>query len=200
MFVKASADDNAAIEIFSGSINNGEFYLMGYWSTPPGTYTELNETLGSPSADQTWEDKDLSGLGVPAEAVTQIAMTNTFNSAENHMGLRQTGSLLQRDINLQEAEGVGVSNRSDIATMHVNADENATIQWYHEDVSESHEYRLLGYWECMDTVGLDLVGHWKLDEDSGTTASDTSINGNEGTLTNMDPATDWVPGKIEGAP
>ena len=111
------------------------------------------------------------------------------------MGLREKESSLQRTIELQEAEEGGY----DIATIHVNADENSTIEWYHEDVSDNHEYRLLGYWECTDTAGKDLVGHWKLDEDSGTTASDSSSHGNDGTLTNMDPATDWVPGQIDGA-
>ena len=45
-----------------------------------------------------------------------------------------------------------------------------------------------------------LVGCWKLDETSGTTtAADSSGNGNNGTLVNMDPATDWVAGQIGGA-
>ena len=42
------------------------------------------------------------------------------------------------------------------------------------------------------------VAFWKLDEVAGTTAADSSPNGNHGTLVNMDPATDWVPGKIGG--
>lgn len=44
-----------------------------------------------------------------------------------------------------------------------------------------------------------LVGWWKLDETGGTTAADSSGNGNNGTLVNMDPATDWVGGRIGGA-
>jgi hypothetical protein len=43
----------------------------------------------------------------------------------------------------------------------------------------------------------NLVGWWRLDETSGTTASDSSGNGNNGTLMNMsDPC--WVAGKING--
>ncbi len=42
----------------------------------------------------------------------------------------------------------------------------------------------------------DLAGWWKLDEGSGTTASDASGNGNNGTL-NGDPQ--WVAGKLGGA-
>ena len=195
MLVEASGDDNARIQAYSESDWDINFYLVGYWSTPPGTYTELTDTLGSPMVDQTWEDADLSGFGVPGDAVAQIAVANGWDWEENDMGLREKESSLQRTIELQEAEEGGY----DIATIHVNADENSTIEWYHEDVSDNHEYRLLGYWECTDTAGKDLVGHWKLDEDSGTTASDSSSHGNDGTLTNMDPATDWVPGQIDGA-
>jgi hypothetical protein len=43
-----------------------------------------------------------------------------------------------------------------------------------------------------------LVGHWKLDESSGSTAHDSSPIGNDGALTNMSPGSDWVTGKIDG--
>lgn len=44
-----------------------------------------------------------------------------------------------------------------------------------------------------------LVGYWELDETTGSTvASDSSGNGNNGSLHDMDPANDWVPGQIEG--
>ena len=43
------------------------------------------------------------------------------------------------------------------------------------------------------------VGWWRMDEGQGITAKDYSGNGNNGTLTNMDPATDWVAGKNNGA-
>jgi len=41
-----------------------------------------------------------------------------------------------------------------------------------------------------------VVGSWHFDEGSGTTAYDTSGNDNDGSLTNMDPDTDWVDGKF----
>ena len=43
------------------------------------------------------------------------------------------------------------------------------------------------------------IAYWPLDETSGTTAHDATGNGYDGTLVNMDPATDWVTGKIDGA-
>jgi hypothetical protein len=40
------------------------------------------------------------------------------------------------------------------------------------------------------------VGWWKMDEGEGDKAYDSSGNGNVGTLTTMDPPTDWVDGKF----
>ena len=51
----------------------------------------------------------------------------------------------------------------------------------------------------MAGVGMahaDLIGHWRLDETSGTVAADDSGNGNDGTL-NGDPQ--WVAGMVGGA-
>jgi len=45
-------------------------------------------------------------------------------------------------------------------------------------------------------VSADLVGYWKFDEGSGTTAYDSSGNGLDGTL-NGDPQ--WVEGQLGGA-
>lgn len=52
---------------------------------------------------------------------------------------------------------------------------------------------------CPDESDWELKGYWKLDDGSGSTAIDSSGYGNNGTLTNMDPETDWVTGKINGA-
>ncbi len=49
----------------------------------------------------------------------------------------------------------------------------------------------------MRTNGL--VGHWPLDETSGTVANDLSGNGNTGTFENLDPATGTAHGAIDSA-
>lgn len=64
-----------------------------------------------------------------------------------------------------------------------------------------------GYWyfhsqaSTLNAPGGDpftkgLVGYWKLDDGSGTTATDSSTNGNNGTLTN---GPTWTTGQIGGA-
>ena len=50
------------------------------------------------------------------------------------------------------------------------------------------------------SVYADLVGHWMLDDGSGTTASDSSGNGNDGTITNNPDFDDptWIAGPNGG--
>ncbi len=47
-----------------------------------------------------------------------------------------------------------------------------------------------------DSLGEGLAGYWKLDDGSGTSATDSSTNGNTGTLTN---GPTWTTGQIGGA-
>ena len=47
-------------------------------------------------------------------------------------------------------------------------------------------------------VHAELIAHYKFDETSGTTAADSSGNGNIGALTNM-AGTEWTTGKVGGA-
>lgn len=44
-----------------------------------------------------------------------------------------------------------------------------------------------------------LVGYWKFDETSGTTANDSSGNGNNGRLTSISRSATWTTGKVGGA-
>jgi hypothetical protein len=45
-------------------------------------------------------------------------------------------------------------------------------------------------------LNTGLVGYWAMDEGVGMVVNDQSGNRNTGTLTQMDPATDWVDGKL----
>ena len=54
----------------------------------------------------------------------------------------------------------------------------------------------MGLTSVAQAADPDLVGHWTFDEGSGTTAFDSSGNGNDG-IFNGDPQ--WVPGKLGGA-
>ena len=56
-----------------------------------------------------------------------------------------------------------------------------------------------GFFFQFHTASADittgLVGYWTFDEGSGTTAVDSSGNGNTGTLNGSMTGNDWVPGK-----
>jgi hypothetical protein len=51
---------------------------------------------------------------------------------------------------------------------------------------------------CTPKPSTALVGHWRLDETSGTTARDATCNGNTGTLREYG-TPGWTPGKTGGA-
>jgi len=54
--------------------------------------------------------------------------------------------------------------------------------------------------KATDPATGNLVGWWKMDDGTGaSTAQDSSIYGNHGTLIAMNPASDWVTGRIGGA-
>ena len=53
--------------------------------------------------------------------------------------------------------------------------------------------------EPEEPAPLNLIGHWKLDETSGTTAYDSSSSGKNGTLYNISVPSAWVSGHRGGA-
>ena len=52
------------------------------------------------------------------------------------------------------------------------------------------------YPAALTGIGSGLVGYWKFDEGSGTTAADLSGSGNNGTLVN---GPSWTQGQVNGA-
>ena len=47
LLVKADATANATIEVYAEVDADVDFYLVGYWTTPPADYTELFADIGS---------------------------------------------------------------------------------------------------------------------------------------------------------
>jgi len=137
-----NTDTSTIAEVFATSAADIDFYVLGYWSTPPGTYTENGGLYGQVSTLLTWETNDLSSFGVPADSVAQFVMTNESTGAEVHIGVRESGSTLQRVLDIQEAEGGG----SDAASMHVNVDGSSQVQWYSEYGSGTRNFYPVGWW------------------------------------------------------
>jgi hypothetical protein len=63
-------------------------------------------------------------------------------------------------------------------------------------VEYSSGYCCSDVWQSTPCPSPNPIAYWKFDEGSDLTAQDSSGNGYHGTLTNMDPATDWVSGKV----
>ena len=70
------------------------------------------------------------------------------------------------------------------------------IRIYNRTLSHAE---VMAVYELGNDNGSSLVGHWKLDELSGTTASDSSGNGNNGTLNNFAAPPPWSSsGQVNG--
>ncbi len=123
-----------------------------------------------------------------------------------HVALTYNGSEM-----VMYKNGVAMADRRERGTLEL-ADSSSDELFYIGKNTEWGEYfygkiddvRIYGRALSADEVAAlcweqPLVAHWKLDETSGTTASDSSDNGNHGTLVNMNPANDWVEGRVGGA-
>ncbi|MGB0716796.1 MAG: hypothetical protein ACPGXK_13015, partial [Phycisphaerae bacterium] len=141
-FVQADDSANATIEVYAENTSDVDFYHVGRWSTRPGAYIEIFQDAGSPSSDASWQDLDLSSLGVAAYDVVEFVLANEITWSENNMGVRSNGSSRTRVFDLQEAEDGGDS----LGRMHVVADGSATIEYYQEDISDSHTFNVVGSW------------------------------------------------------
>jgi probable HAF family extracellular repeat protein len=154
MLVKADSSASATIETYAGSTTQIEFYLVGYWSTAPGSYTELFADIGNPTLDATWQDVDLTAYGVSNSAVAEILLANEDTDEENEMGVRANGSSLARLFDLRDDEP-DEGGDGDLGRMHVLSDSSAVIEFRMEDVSDAHYFYVMGYWD----VGVILSNH-----------------------------------------
>ena len=148
---------------------NGE--TATYWASV------LSTTLGEPSAtgiiSGTVTDKD-TGLGIEGATVT----ANGYSDPD------------------------GTDDNGDYIILNVPGGTSYTVTasktGYYNQIQENVEV-LDGQTTTINfqlTKKPSLVAEWHFDEGSGIIAEDTSGNNNDGTLTNMDPATDWVDGKL----
>ncbi|MDH3588289.1 MAG: DNRLRE domain-containing protein [Gammaproteobacteria bacterium] len=147
LFSVAGSDAAATVELYAADDASIDFYLLGHWSTPPGTYSEAFEDLGTPTANEVWENTDLSPHGVPAHAIARIALTNKQIDKEVFLGVRSVGSGMMRLLELHQSQSL--SGGEDLATMQVRADAGGQIQWYEKDILLNHEFYLLGWWELL---------------------------------------------------
>ena len=137
-----NTDASSIAEVFATNATDVDFYVVGYWSTPPGTYTETGGVHGQASAASTWEQANLATFGVPADSVAQFVVSTEVPNFARRLGVRELGSTNNRTIELQEAEEGG----SDNASMHVNVDASARIEWYSASGTSDRYFYPVGWW------------------------------------------------------
>ena len=136
-------DSNAEAEVFAEDKSDIDFHVVGYWSTPPGTYTEHGGAHGQVSTLMNWETVDLTSFGVPADSVAQFVLANENAGTENAMLVRAVGSTINnRGLDLHEAESGG----SDLGTIHANVDTSSRVQWAAEQGATGGRFYPVGWW------------------------------------------------------
>ncbi len=151
MVVQADATANATIEAYAGHNLRIDFYVMGYWTSAPGPYVEKFSDVGSPGSNATWTDLNLSGYGVGGGDVAEFLFSNHVTTEENEMGVRTNGSSISRLLNLRQEDNTD----GDFGRMHVAADNSSIVEFYHQRITDTHKFYLLGYWD----VGVQLEDH-----------------------------------------
>jgi hypothetical protein len=67
---------------------------------------------------------------------------NEHDSTEINLGVRATGSVQDRFINLHEAEAGG----ADLITMHANVDASSQVEWYSSSGASNASFYPVGWW------------------------------------------------------
>ena len=133
---------SSQVQVYAEVVADIDYTVVGYWSTPPGSWTELGGTSARSTPSAAWGIKDISSLAVPPDSVTQFVVTNDVTSGERQVGVREVGSSQERLVQLQEAEAGG----SDAVTLHANVNANTEVEWYSESGVSGVFFYPVGAW------------------------------------------------------
>ena len=133
---------SASVELYAESNTDIDFYILGYWSDPPGNYAETGGDFGQVSNNATWRTTNVDVFGIPASAVAQFVIANDADNAKNKIGLREYESNRERVIELSEAESGG----SDLGSMHVHVDAESRLEWFAQAGDNDNYFYPVGWW------------------------------------------------------
>jgi hypothetical protein len=138
---------------------------------PDIAYTEYINGFTAPGADGAWADYNVTlNKGIPKGSILEVALCQGDDNEENLMGVRTDGSALNRYILIHEAESGGEVVYTMPVKVHVTT---GIIEVYHQDVSDLHAFRILGYFtncdftEAFGVNAVSTTGVWT-DLDLGT--------------------------------
>ena len=169
----------------SDAIDNDSDGLIDF-PADPGCSSAIDDDETDPPVDVTVPSVP-ANLQVTASQISQVDLSwsaSTDNTAVTGYNIYRSGILVGSS---------GTTSHSDTG-LTPSTSYLYTVTAYDAAGNESPQTAAVMATTLNQTVSL--VGHWKFDEGSGATATDSSGNGNDGVLVNG-PA--WVGGKIAGA-
>ncbi len=138
-----NTDGSSRIQVYAQVVSDIDYYAVGYWSVPPGTYTETGGVHGQATDGSTWEQADLTVFGVPADSVAQFVISSEIPNFNRELGIREVGSGQLRVVDLHKAEAGG----SEDASLHVNVDSASRIEWYSASGTSDRYFYPVGWWD-----------------------------------------------------
>ena len=188
--------DGAVIGEYNGSTQDGWFF----WVDDAAAATGHTNTMSwSPDTHNggTWQPGRVEGSTDLVTPGQWDHYCGTF-SGGNYIRLYKNGVLDAENTTSIVAEvptSIQTLRMGSISTggRYLNARLD-DVRVYARALTDTDVLALYAYGVSDTTTGL--VGHWTFDDGSGTTAADTSGNGNDGTLVNTPT---WTTGRIGGA-
>lgn len=135
----------AGIDIWSSDLTYCSFYLLGYFTSPPGDYHEISSTFPTPGTQGTWIELDVGASGIPSGVVGQFGFGQEY-SDDVYVGVREKNSTLDdRQLRLDRQEKFIIS--PSWGGVHSNIDDNGKVEYYCNDISDDPLYYIVGYWD-----------------------------------------------------
>ena len=205
-WIKPDADCNLCAivgkyDIFDGfSYNGNTGWVFQYWDNGAGLEKRLRFSAG------------FNGTGPVYNGTSSAVLT--LNEWQ-HVAATWTGSTSGSDIKLY-VNGIETTYATPVDGTLPRDDDSANDLFigratgtdpFNGSIDDVRIYnRTISSAEVMALyeLGLDndpsLVGHWKMDDLSGTTAEDATTNNNDGALMNFDTPAEWTSsGKVDGS-
>lgn len=137
--------DTAGIDIWSSDLTYCSFYLLGYFTSPPGVYSEIEVNFPTPGTENTWIEFDIGASGIPPGATAQFGFGQEIED-DVYVGVREKNSTLDdRLLRIDEQEKFIIS--PSWGGIHSNVDEDGKIEYFCNDISDNPLYYVVGYWD-----------------------------------------------------
>lgn len=133
-------DPDGIIEIYTGDVNNTAIAVIGYLTGC--TYTEISPLNIGVTSDGTWRE---TGDPIFEDRVVDVLLGTTEEDNELWVGVRESGSALERKFQLMEREAAGTNY---LGTLLVQADEDGNFEAFEDDLEPGAILFALGYFSA----------------------------------------------------